>query len=88
MLRSILIARFRKRQVGFKTVYVVVTYLNENEQMKCQRMRSTFDYEGINNLINTLLIFVIEQLGQNYVEICSLRIFRVLQQIYKQYILH
>ena len=61
---------------------------NKNKQMKREGMRGIFMYEGINNLINTFMIFVIEQLGQNYVEIRSLRIVRVSQQIYKQYILH
>ena len=50
--------------------------------MKRKGMRSIFMYGGINNLINTLMIFVIEQLGQNHVEIRSLRVVRVSQQIY------
>ena len=87
-MKSILIAGFRKCQVGLKTVYVVVTYLNEKKQMKREGMKGIFMYGGINNLINTFIIFVIEQLGQNYVGIRSLRIARVSQQIYKQYILH
>ena len=68
----------------------MVTYLNEkkNKQMKREGMRGIFMYGGINDFINTFMIFLIEQLGQNYVEICSLRIARVSQQIYKQYILH
>ena len=61
---------------------------NKNKQMKREGMRGIFMYGGINNLINTFMIFVIEQLGQNYVETRSLRIVRVSQQIYKQYILH
>ena len=56
--------------------------------MKREGMRGIFMYGGINDFINTFMIFLIEQLGQNYVEICSLRIVRVSQQIYKQYILH
>ena len=56
--------------------------------MKREGMKGIFMYGGINNLINTFIIFVIEQLGQNYVGIRSLRIARVSQQIYKQYILH
>ena len=50
--------------------------------MKRKGMRSIFMYGGINNLINTLMIFVTEQLGQNHVEIRSLRVVRVSRQIY------
>ena len=56
--------------------------------MKRKGMRSIFIYGDINNLINTFMIFEIELLGQNCVEIRSLEIVRVSQQIYKQYILH
>ena len=59
--------------MGLKTVYVVVTYLNEKKkQMERKGMRIIFMCGGINNLINTFMIFVIKQLGQNYVEIRSL----------------
>lgn len=60
----------------------------KTKQMKRKGMRSIFIYGDINNLINTFMIFEIELLGQNYVEIRSLEIVRVSQQIYKQYILH
>ena len=60
----------------------------KTKQMKRKGMRSIFIYGDINNLINTFMIFEIELLGQNCVEIRSLEIVRVSQQIYKQYILH
>ena len=60
----------------------------KTKQMKRKGMRSICIYEDINNLINTFMIFEIELLGQNCVEIRSLEIVRVSQQIYKQYILH
>ena len=60
----------------------------KTKQMKRKGMRSIFIYRDINNLINTFMIFEIELLGQNCVEIRSLEIVRVSQQIYKQYILH
>ena len=60
----------------------------KTKQMKRKDMRSIFIYGDINNLINTFMIFEIELLGQNCVEIRSLEIVRVSQQIYKQYILH
>ena len=60
----------------------------KTKQMKRKDMRSIFIYGDISNLINTFMIFEIELLGQNYVEIRSLEIVRVSQQIYKQYILH
>ena len=60
----------------------------KTKQMKRKGMRSICIYGDINNLINTFMIFEIELLGQNCVEIGSLEIVRVSQQIYKQYILH
>ena len=60
----------------------------KTKQMKRKGMRSICIYGDINSLINTFMIFVIELLGQNCVEIRSLEIVRVSQQIYKQYILH
>ena len=39
----------------------------KNKKIKREGIRGIFMYGGINNLINTFMIIVIEQLGQNYV---------------------
>lgn len=66
LLKSVLIAGFRNPEVGFKTVYLVVTYLNEKKKTKRNSIRNIFMHRGKNNLINTFMIIEIEQLGENF----------------------